>query len=154
MISIIPISSIFGHTLFDTGASYSFVSLSFVSKIVIMVESLDVELLIDTLIGGKMVTDSVCKSYIIVIENRILPVNLIVLDMHDFDGILGMDCLAKHYVNLDFHRKRIYFQILGEQEFSFSDSPVRTPPRIISTLQTKQLLRNKCVGFLIAVRDT
>ena len=60
--------------------------------------------------------------------------------MHDFDVILGTDWLAKHYANLDCHRKRIDFQITGEHEFSFIGSPARTPPRIFLALQAKQLL--------------
>ena len=130
----IPISSIFAYTLFDTGASHSFVSPSFASQLGIIIEPWDVKLLIDTPTGDEMVTDSVCKSCIIVIENKVLLANLIVLDMHDFDVILGMDWLVKHYTNLDFRRKRIDFQILGDQEFSFIGSSSRTPPKIISVL--------------------
>ena len=89
MISIIPISSIFAYTLFNTGASHSFVSPSFVLKLSIIIEPLDVELLIDTPTRGEIATDNVCKSF--VIEHRVLPTNLIVLYMHDFDLILGMD---------------------------------------------------------------
>ena len=129
-----PISSIFACALFDTSASHSFVSPSFASQLGIIIEPLDVELLIDTPTGGEMVTNSVCKSCIVIIENRVLPTNLIVLDMHDFDVILGMDWLVKHYTNLDFRRKRIDFQILGDQEFSFIGSSSRTPPKIISVL--------------------
>ena len=74
--------------------------------------------------------------------------------MHDFDVIFGTNWLAKHYANLDCHRKRIDFQITREHEFSFIGSPTTTPPRIISAVQAKQLLKNECVGFLIRVRDT
>ena len=74
--------------------------------------------------------------------------------MHDFDVILGTDWLAKHYINLDCHRKRIDFQITGKHEFSFIGSPIRIPLRIISTLQAKQLLRNGYMGFLVMIRDT
>ena len=87
----IPIFSIFSYTLFDIGVSRSFVSHFFVSKLSVIVEPLDVEFLNDTSIEGEMANDNVCKSCIIVIENRVLPANLIVLSMHDFDVIFGMD---------------------------------------------------------------
>ena len=74
--------------------------------------------------------------------------------MHDFNVILKTDWLAKHYDNLDYDRKRIGFRIPREHEFSFIGSPTTTPPRIISAVQAKQLLKNECVGFLVRVRDT
>ena len=77
VIDIIPIFSIFAYTLFYIGASHSFVSHSFVSKFSVIVELLDVELPIDTPTRGKMEIDNVCKSCIIIIENR-------VLDLHSF----------------------------------------------------------------------
>ena len=38
-----------------------------------------------------------------------LPVEVYVLDVKDFDVILGMDWLEIHYVLLDCHCKRIIF---------------------------------------------
>ena len=45
-----------------------FFSPSFVSKLGVIIEPLDVELLIDANIGGEVVTDNVCKSGFIVIK--------------------------------------------------------------------------------------
>ena len=52
--------------------------------------------------------------------------------MHHFDVIFKIDWLAKHYANLECHRKSIDFRIPREQEFI--DSPAKTPPGIISAL--------------------
>ena len=58
----IPISSIFVYTLFDTSASHSYLSPPFVSKLGVIIEPLDVELLIDTNTRSEMVTDIVCAN--------------------------------------------------------------------------------------------
>ena len=42
-----------------------------------------------------------------------------VLNVKDFDVILGMDWLEIHYVLLDCRRKRIIFQKSEEKEFIF-----------------------------------
>ena len=41
-------------------------------------------------------------------------VDLIELDMVDFDVILGMDLLASCHSTLDFHNKVVKFDMLGE----------------------------------------
>ncbi|GKV24406.1 hypothetical protein SLEP1_g34021 [Rubroshorea leprosula] len=63
-----------------------------------------------------------------VVTGRQLPANLIILDMHDFDIILGMDWLAQNYANLDCHGKRLEFRIPRQQEFSFVDELSELPP--------------------------
>jgi len=43
----------------------------------------------------------------IVVANRMLGVTLIVLDMRDFDVILGMDWLAANHASIDCSRKEV-----------------------------------------------
>ena len=43
--------------------------------------------------------------------------NLILLDVIDFDVILGMDWLAQHYATVDCHAKEVIFKILNDVEF-------------------------------------
>ena len=40
--------------------------------------------------------------------------DLIVLDIHDFDNILGMDWLAKHRATVDCYRKEVQLSQSGE----------------------------------------
>ena len=69
-----------------------------------------------------MRTESMCKSCSIRIGERELPTNLVVLDMHDFDVILGVNWLATYHASVDYHGKRVNFQIPGELTFSFDGS--------------------------------
>ena len=39
---------------------------------------------------------------------------LILLDIHDFDVILGMDWLSRHHATVDCYRKEVRFCRLGE----------------------------------------
>ena len=45
--------------------------------------------------------------------------NLISLEMKDFDVILSMDLLTKHHASVDWFRKRLVFAMLGQLEFFF-----------------------------------
>ena len=53
------------------------------------------------------------------IEGRELLVNLVLLDVMDFDEILGMDWLSKHYATVDCQRKEVIFRIPNVEEFKF-----------------------------------
>lgn len=54
--------------------------------------------------------DLVLKSCTIVIEDRKLPTDLILLDMYDFDVILGMDWFAAYHTNMDCLKKQVAFR--------------------------------------------
>ncbi|OMP04822.1 Retroviral aspartyl protease [Corchorus olitorius] len=150
---MVLVSSVYAHTLFDTGVSHSFVSPAFVEKLGVIVEPLEFEFVIDSPAGGDVFVNQVCKSCIIVIEDVSLPADLVVLDTHGFDVILGMDWLDIYYAFLDYHRKRIDFRIPGLEEFSFVGSPAKSPPRIVSVLQARRLLKSGCLAFLVSVQN-
>lgn len=56
-----------------------------------------------------------------------MPAELIVIDMHDFDVILGMDWLGNNFAHVNCRDKRVDFRIPGVQEFSFVGSPRKSP---------------------------
>uniref|UniRef100_A0A2N9I1S3 RNA-directed DNA polymerase n=1 Tax=Fagus sylvatica TaxID=28930 RepID=A0A2N9I1S3_FAGSY len=89
-----------------------------------------------------------------VITDRELVADLTLLEMKDFDVILGMDWLAANYASVDCRSKKVKFQIPGEMEFSFVGSGASVTPCVISALQARRMLRKGCRGYLATVRDT
>ena len=86
--------SILGHfafTLFDSGSTHSFVSLPFVRQVGFVVEPLMHVLSVDTPAGVDLVTKNRVKDGQVVIAGRTIHVDLKVVNMMDFDVILGMD---------------------------------------------------------------
>ena len=81
----ILVSSKYAYVLFDSGASHSFVSTKFVKKHDMLIEPIDTDLCVDTPIGSTLVVDHTYKSCSIIIEDRELLVDLMVMDMHDFE---------------------------------------------------------------------
>ena len=74
-----------------------------------------------------------------------------VLNVKDFDVILGMDWLEIHYVLLDCRRKRIIFQKSGEKEFTFQCPKDKSEKKIISALRVDRLIMKGCATFLVSV---
>lgn len=79
--------------------------------------------------------------------------NLMLLDMTDFDVILGKDWLASCHVTLDCSSKTISFSMPGELAFSFQVDRSETPSNLISKLGARRLLRKGCQGYLALVKD-
>lgn len=60
-----------------------------------------------------MLVELVCRSCILGIEDRELSVNLILLNMKDFDVILGIDWLATHHAIIHCYSKEVVFHLPG-----------------------------------------
>lgn len=56
-----------------------------------------------------MATNHICKSCVMRIKNKELLVDLMVLEMQDFDIILGMDWLAVNYTSIDYCEIKLTF---------------------------------------------
>ncbi|GLU19566.1 hypothetical protein SLE2022_358110 [Rubroshorea leprosula] len=149
----LPVNSDFAHVLFDSGASHSFIARSYILKRALPVDTSDCELHVDTPLGGVMTTREVCRTVDIYVDGRQLSASLFVLDISDFDIILGMDWLSKHFASIDCRRKWVNFNIPGEPEFSFQGSGSFALPVLVSALQAQKCLVNGCQGFLVSVTD-
>ena len=88
------------------------------------------------------------------VEGRELPVDLVLLDVIDFDVILRMDCLSMHYATLDFRSKVVIFRIPGEEEFKFLGDKSFAPQNLISAISARNMLKKGYQGYLALVRDT
>ena len=57
--------------------------------------------------GDTMISKRIIPSSKLVIQNKDFPVDLIVLCIHDFDIVLGMDWLFRHKATLDCYNKEV-----------------------------------------------
>jgi hypothetical protein len=80
--------------LFDSGASHSFISSSFVTKHSLPIATMKHTMLVRSP-GGEMRTKHICPTVSITIRGVDFPLNLILLDSKGIDIILGMDWLRK-----------------------------------------------------------
>ena len=85
------------------------------------------------------------------IEGQNLKVDLIPLDMREFDAILGMDWLSMHGATLNYPRKEVTFHTLDNQEVHFIGERKITPSCMISALTANKLLRKGCEAYLACV---
>ena len=80
--------------------------------------------------------------------------DIIVLDMVDYEVIFGMDWLSKYHASIDCMKKIVTFQPPEEEEFLFIGTTKKLRTLVISAMKAKRLLDSGCVGYLASTVDT
>ena len=145
------IHTLFARALIDHGLTHSFVSISFASLLGMPIDNMDFDLFVATPLGDFVVVNNILRDCCVMIRYREMTVDLVLLELQDFDVILWMDWLASYHASVDCFGKRVMFSIPGQPDFSFEGKHVEKPLHMISALRASSLLRKGCQGFLAYV---
>ena len=104
---IFLLSCLWARVLFDSGASHSFIAASCVNVLGLKVESLEKSMHVNSPLGIRVRIDQICRDCELEIYGILLTVDLQVMDISDFDVILGMDWLMAHRVVIECDRRRV-----------------------------------------------
>ena len=85
------------HVLIDPGSTCSFISRDFASHVHAKIEPFGHDLHVSMPAGGFVLVNTVVRSCPIVVEGVTLYADLVVIDLREFDVILGMDWLASNH---------------------------------------------------------
>ena len=85
------LSCLWARVLLDSGASHSFIVASCEKYLGLEVETLEESLHLSSPLGTRVNVDQICRDYELEISRILLIVHLKVMDMLEFDVILGMD---------------------------------------------------------------
>ena len=110
------ILSVFSHdayALIDPGSTLSYITPYVANRIGVKPEPIK-PFEVSTPVGDPVIAKQVYKDCIVMICDRQTKVDLVELEMLDFDVIMGMDWLASCYANVDCRLKLVRFQFLGE----------------------------------------
>ena len=69
--------------------------------------------------GDSLIADRVYMGCRVIIKGHEFRANLVLLDIQDFNVILGMDWLSRHHATMDCFRKEVKFCKPGELEITF-----------------------------------
>jgi predicted aspartyl protease len=83
----ISVDSFVAHALFDSGASYSFVSENFVSRAGLSVQRLGHPILASSA-NGSISSCSVCQGCSVILADEVFSANLVVISLGAFNVIL------------------------------------------------------------------
>ncbi|KAL0537172.1 hypothetical protein IC582_026142 [Cucumis melo] len=152
--STLPVLGYYALVLFDSGSSHSFISSAFVLHARLKVEPLYHVLSVSTPSGWSMLSKEKVKACQIEITGHVIGVTLLVLDMHNFDVILGMDWLATNHASIDCSREEVAFNPPLMASFKFKGERSWSLPKVISTMRANKLLSQGTWSILASVVDT
>ncbi|KAL0556835.1 hypothetical protein IC582_005352 [Cucumis melo] len=101
-----------------------------------------------------MLSKEKVKGCQIEITGHVIEVTLLVLDMLDFDVILGIDWLAANHASIDCSRKGVAFNPPSMASFKFKGEGSRSLPQVISAIRASKLLSQGTWSILASVVDT
>ncbi|KAL0561248.1 hypothetical protein IC582_001670 [Cucumis melo] len=149
----LPILGHYAFVLFDSGSSHSFISSVFVQHVGLEVETLGSVLSVSTPSREVLLSKEKIKACRVEIANHMLDVTLLVLDMQDFDVILGMDWLSTNHANIDCFGKEVVFNPPSGASFKFRGAGMVCIPKVMSAMKASKLLSQGTWGILASVVD-
>ena len=100
-----------------------------------------------------MISERIFPGSGLVIQNKDFPAYLIVLGIHDFDIVLGMDWLSSHRSTLDCYKKEVRLVRPEEPGVIFRAIRREIAPSFINVMTASKMLRKGCQGYLAFVVD-
>ena len=129
------------HVLVDSEATHSFISREFIERVGIEMRPTECSMVVSLPTGDSLIANKVYRGSKVTIASHEFEADLIVLDIHDFDIIQGMDWLAKHRATVDCYRKEVQFSQPGEPEVIFCGERKILSTSLISVIQANKMLR-------------
>ncbi|XP_070025710.1 uncharacterized protein [Nicotiana sylvestris] len=140
--------------LFDSGFTYSYVSSYFASYLVVPRDSLSASVYVSTPVEDAIVVNRVYHSCVFTIGSLETSVDLLLLDMVDFDVILGMDWVSPYHAILDCHAKMVTLALLGLPQLEWRGTLGHSTSRVISYVKARHMVEKGYHDYLAYVRDS
>ena len=129
--------SIYDHdayALVDPRATHSFISVPLIERHQIESHPIDGHMVVSVPNGDTMISERIVPGSRLVIQDKDFQAYLIVLGIHDFDIVLGMDWLSKHRATLDFYKKEVRLVRLEEPGVIFRGIKREITPSLINAM--------------------
>ncbi|XP_070056508.1 uncharacterized protein [Nicotiana tomentosiformis] len=140
--------------LFDPGFTYSYVSSLFAHLLDISRESLSTHVYVSTPGGDFVVVDWIYRFCVVTFNGYETRANLLLVDMTDFESILGIDWLSPYHAILDCHAKTVTLAMPELPWLEWKGSFVSTSSRVISFLKARHMIEKGFLAYLAYVWDT
>ncbi|XP_070040603.1 uncharacterized protein [Nicotiana tomentosiformis] len=130
------------------------VSSYFASYLVVPCDSLTALVYVSMPVGDSIIVYRVYRSCVITIGSLKTSVDPLLLDMIDFDIIMGMDWLSPYHAILECHSKTVTLSMMGLPRFEWRGTPGHSTSRVISYMKTRRIVKKGCLAYLAYVCDS
>ena len=145
------------HILIDPRATHSFIYMGFILNVNVESQPIDCSIVVSLPTRDSRLAENVYMDSKVIIGGQEFLADLILLDIHEFDVILGMDWLSRHHATVDCYRKEVRFYRPGQIEVVFYGLRKTLPNSIMTAMKGSKMLRKSYQGYLasaIEVRDS
>uniref|UniRef100_M1DSR9 Gag-pol polyprotein n=1 Tax=Solanum tuberosum TaxID=4113 RepID=M1DSR9_SOLTU len=110
--------------------------------------------LVSTHIGESIVAKRVCRNCLVLVSQRVTHVDLVEVDMLDFDVILEIDCLHFCYASIYCRIRLVTFQISNKPILKWKEGNLAPKDQFISYLKARKMISKGCIYHLVRFRYT
>ena len=131
--------------------------MGFISNVNVESQPIDCSIVVSLPTRDSRLAESVYMDSRVIIGGQEFLEDLILLDIHDFDVILGMDWLSRHHATVDCYRKEVRFCKPGQTKVVFYGLQKTLPNSIMTAMKASKMLLKSYQGYLayaIEVRDS
>ena len=139
------------HVLFDNGATHSFVSPYMIGKGMFQMGTRNDLGLVSAAGGQVMHSLGLVKDIPVMIQDRVMPVDLIVVRLKNHEVILGMDWLGKNRATLDCHRGRVQFESGCGPPIKYQGINPASGCVVLSAVRAERMLEQGCEAYLATI---
>nr|GEX50506.1 reverse transcriptase domain-containing protein [Tanacetum cinerariifolium] len=132
------------------GADKSFISLSFASMLKFPPITIDAFYDIEMADGNLVSTNTVIQGFTLTLLNQPFEIDLILIKLDSFDGVIGMEWLSKNHAKIICGEKVVHIPIDGETLIIRVDRS-KTRLNLISCIKTKRCISRGYQIFMIQV---
>ncbi|XP_075478791.1 uncharacterized protein LOC142519641 [Primulina tabacum] len=95
------------YALLDSEAAHSFISDTFIKRLIIIPEDMGLDFKVSIPSGDQMITSIIVKNLELRLQKDVVQADLIVLPMPEFDIILSMNWLPLYGASIDFRQRKL-----------------------------------------------
>ncbi|XP_070046265.1 uncharacterized protein [Nicotiana tomentosiformis] len=103
--------------------------------------------------GESIIVDHIYRSCAVTIGSLETSVDLLLLDMVDFDVILGMDWLSPYHVVLDYPAKMVTLAMPGLPRIEWKRTFGHSTSKVISYVKARRMVEKGCLAYLAYIHD-
>lgn len=102
--------------------------------------------------GRTLKTDKLARTINLDIKGKTLEADFYLIEMNDFDVILGIDWLGSNHATIRCREMEVSFQKPRKEQFSFLGRKTKPHLRLVSALKAKKMLmKETCQVFLVNI---
>ncbi|XP_073057258.1 uncharacterized protein [Primulina eburnea] len=141
------------RVLFDTGASHSFIASNYVDEYEFWTTPFHETVSVSTLAGRFIPSGQIVLDCVLHFDDSIMITNLIVLPMHYFDCIIGMDTLSSYRATVDCFHGVVRFRSYYGSKWNFYGRGSQAKIPLVSAMEMFRLLSLGNEGYMVYAVD-